>query len=73
MHNTRVHEAKQKTKKSCEERGKMERGLRECSMTSKAKEVSLEELNRRLQEFNRVRGWEQYHSPRNLLLALVSF
>lgn len=24
-----------------------------------------------LEEFARVRGWEQYHSPRNLLLALV--
>ncbi|GAB4860815.1 hypothetical protein Ancab_035977 [Ancistrocladus abbreviatus] len=36
-----------------------------------AKDVSLEELKNRLAEFARVRGWEQYHSPRNLLLALV--
>ncbi|GFZ12131.1 hypothetical protein Acr_23g0005160 [Actinidia rufa] len=37
----------------------------------RVKNVSLEELRDRLAEFARVRGWEQYHSPRNLLLALV--
>ncbi|KAG6587564.1 dCTP pyrophosphatase 1, partial [Cucurbita argyrosperma subsp. sororia] len=36
-----------------------------------AKDVSLHELRDRLAEFAQVRGWEQYHSPRNLLLALV--
>lgn len=36
------------------------------------KDVSLKELRDRLAEFARVRGWDQYHSPRNLLLALVS-
>ncbi|XP_009800358.1 uncharacterized protein LOC107831666 isoform X1 [Nicotiana tabacum] len=35
------------------------------------KDVSLKELRDRLAEFARVRGWDQYHSPRNLLLALV--
>ncbi|XP_062030135.1 uncharacterized protein LOC133745996 [Rosa rugosa] len=35
------------------------------------KDVSLQELRDRLAEFAQVRGWEQYHSPRNLLLALV--
>lgn len=35
-------------------------------------DVSLQELRDRLAEFARVRGWEKYHSPRNLLLALVS-
>ncbi|KAL6183048.1 PREDICTED: dCTP pyrophosphatase 1-like [Fragaria vesca subsp. vesca] len=35
------------------------------------KDVSLQELRDRLAEFSRVRDWEQYHSPRNLLLALV--
>ncbi|KAL6178025.1 hypothetical protein ACLB2K_049545 [Fragaria x ananassa] len=35
------------------------------------KDVSLQELRDRLAEFARVRDWEQYHSPRNLLLALV--
>ncbi|KAK1297554.1 hypothetical protein QJS10_CPB15g01306 [Acorus calamus] len=33
--------------------------------------VSLEELRDKLAEFARVRGWEDFHSPRNLLLALV--
>ncbi|KAL2243062.1 dCTP pyrophosphatase 1-like [Sesamum indicum] len=42
---------------------------RECS--KKVKDVSLQELRDRLAEFARVRGWDQYHSPRNLLLALV--
>lgn len=35
------------------------------------KDVSLKDLRDRLAEFAKVRGWEQYHSPRNLLLALV--
>lgn len=34
-------------------------------------DVSLQELRDKLAEFARLRGWEQYHSPRNLLLALV--
>lgn len=37
-----------------------------------SKDVSLQELRDRLAEFAQViRGWDQYHSPRNLLLALV--
>ncbi|XP_057480214.1 uncharacterized protein LOC130767395 [Actinidia eriantha] len=36
-----------------------------------AKDISLRELRDRLSDFARVRRWEQYHSPRNLLLALV--
>ncbi|XP_063937675.1 uncharacterized protein LOC135146692 [Daucus carota subsp. sativus] len=39
--------------------------------SEKVKDVSLQELKARLAEFARVRDWEQYHSPRNLLLALV--
>ncbi|XP_015883404.1 uncharacterized protein LOC107419174 [Ziziphus jujuba] len=35
------------------------------------KDVSLQELRDRLAEFAEARGWDQYHSPRNLLLALV--
>ncbi|KAJ1438902.1 dCTP pyrophosphatase 1 [Sesbania bispinosa] len=35
------------------------------------RDVSLQELSKRLAEFAEVRGWDQYHSPRNLLLALV--
>ncbi|KAJ4831257.1 hypothetical protein Tsubulata_014573 [Turnera subulata] len=37
----------------------------------KPNDVSLQELRDRLAEFAEVRGWDQYHSPRNLLLALV--
>ncbi|GMY15565.1 dCTP pyrophosphatase 1-like [Fagus crenata] len=39
--------------------------------TKTTKDVSLQELRDRLAEFAEVRGWVQYHSPRNLLLALV--
>ncbi|KAL5544557.1 hypothetical protein UlMin_008341 [Ulmus minor] len=41
----------------------------ECSR--KTRDVSLHEIRDRLAEFAEVRGWDQYHSPRNLLLALV--
>ncbi|CAL9757525.1 unnamed protein product [Musa acuminata subsp. burmannicoides] len=34
-------------------------------------DVSLKELSKKLEEFARERDWEQYHSPRNLLLAMV--
>ncbi|KAI7745214.1 hypothetical protein M8C21_016635 [Ambrosia artemisiifolia] len=37
----------------------------------KFKDVSLEELRDKVAEFAKVRNWDQYHSPRNLLLALV--
>ncbi|KAF5730175.1 dCTP pyrophosphatase 1-like [Tripterygium wilfordii] len=40
-----------------------------CSRTGK--DVSLQELKERLAEFAQVRRWDQHHSPRNLLLALV--
>ena len=33
--------------------------------------VILEELRKKMADFARERDWEQYHSPRNLLLALV--
>lgn len=35
------------------------------------KDVSLKDLSKRLEEFAKERDWEQYHSPRNLLLAMV--
>ncbi|KAK4778904.1 hypothetical protein SAY86_006432 [Trapa natans] len=38
---------------------------------TRAKDVSLLELRQRLAEFACARGWDRYHSPRNLLLALV--
>ncbi|KAK7318010.1 hypothetical protein RJT34_02707 [Clitoria ternatea] len=34
-------------------------------------DVSLQELSKRLAEFAELRGWDEYHSLRNLLLALV--
>ncbi|KAF9669488.1 hypothetical protein SADUNF_Sadunf14G0112700 [Salix dunnii] len=33
--------------------------------------VTLEDLTKRLAEFARERDWDQFHSPRNLLLAMV--
>ncbi|XWS13305.1 hypothetical protein CRYUN_Cryun36dG0026000 [Craigia yunnanensis] len=33
--------------------------------------VTLEELKKKMAEFARERDWDQFHSPRNLLLALV--
>jgi NTP pyrophosphatase (non-canonical NTP hydrolase) len=33
---------------------------------------SLEALNQRLKEFARVRDWEQFHSPKNLSMALIA-
>ncbi|XWS22284.1 hypothetical protein CRYUN_Cryun29cG0021200 [Craigia yunnanensis] len=33
--------------------------------------VTLEELRKKMVEFARERDWDQFHSPRNLLLALV--
>jgi NTP pyrophosphatase (non-canonical NTP hydrolase) len=32
---------------------------------------SLDDLNRRLLDFARVRDWEQFHSPKNLAMALA--
>ncbi|XVE65803.1 hypothetical protein DITRI_Ditri08aG0028700 [Diplodiscus trichospermus] len=34
-------------------------------------DISLKDLSKKLDEFARVRDWEKYHSPRNLLLAMV--
>jgi NTP pyrophosphatase (non-canonical NTP hydrolase) len=33
---------------------------------------TLDELNHRLVEFARVRDWEQFHSPKNLSMALIA-
>lgn len=33
--------------------------------------VTLEDLRRKMAEFAKERDWDQFHSPRNLLLALV--
>ncbi|KAF9677740.1 hypothetical protein SADUNF_Sadunf08G0138800 [Salix dunnii] len=37
----------------------------------KVVEISLKDLARKLEEFAKARDWEKYHSPRNLLLAMV--
>ncbi|CAK7327278.1 unnamed protein product [Dovyalis caffra] len=33
--------------------------------------ISLKDLAKKLEEFAKARDWEKYHSPRNLLLAMV--
>ncbi|MES9870688.1 MAG: nucleotide pyrophosphohydrolase [Sedimenticola sp.] len=33
---------------------------------------SLDQLNRRLLEFAQARNWEQFHSPKNLSMALIA-
>ena len=33
--------------------------------------ASLEDLRRRLREFAQARDWEQFHSPKNLAMALI--
>ncbi|KAG2573346.1 dCTP pyrophosphatase 1-like isoform X2 [Panicum virgatum] len=37
-----------------------------------AGEVGLKELSKKLNDFAKERDWEQYHSPRNLLLAMIA-
>ncbi|PUZ48011.1 hypothetical protein GQ55_7G211300 [Panicum hallii var. hallii] len=37
-----------------------------------AGDVGLKELSRKLNDFAKARDWEQYHSPRNLLLAMIA-
>jgi len=32
----------------------------------------LEELTKRIKEFNKERDWDQYHNPKDILVALVS-
>ncbi|KAL5542295.1 hypothetical protein UlMin_010005 [Ulmus minor] len=34
-------------------------------------DISLKALSKKLEEFAKARDWEKYHSPRNLLLAMV--
>ncbi|PIN14300.1 dCTP diphosphatase [Handroanthus impetiginosus] len=37
----------------------------------KVVDISLKELAKKLEDFAKARDWEKYHSPRNLLLAMV--
>lgn len=34
-------------------------------------DISIKELSKRLEEFAKARDWERFHSPRNVLLALI--
>lgn len=40
---------------------------------SERESVSLDLLKEKMAEFAKERNWDQFHSPRNLLLALVCF
>ncbi|KAL2530821.1 NTP Pyrophosphohydrolase MazG-related [Forsythia ovata] len=40
-------------------------------LEAKAVDISLKDLSNKLEEFAKARDWEKYHSPRNLLLAMV--
>lgn len=40
-------------------------------MGKEKEEVSLETLSKKMDDFAKARDWEKYHSPRNLLLAMV--
>jgi len=42
-------------------------------MEDSVKEISIKDISRKLEEFAQARDWEKYHSPRNLLLAMVNF
>ncbi|GKE05073.1 hypothetical protein Tco_1397091 [Tanacetum coccineum] len=35
------------------------------------RDISLKDLSKKLEEFAKARDWEKYHTPRNLLLAMV--
>lgn len=40
-------------------------------LEGKVKDISLKDLSKKLEEFSKARGWGKYHTPRNLLLAMV--
>ncbi|XP_075508116.1 uncharacterized protein LOC142545019 [Primulina tabacum] len=44
---------------------------KERNVEERAMDITLKELANKLQEFAKDRDWEKYHSPRNLLLAMV--
>jgi dCTP diphosphatase len=57
-----------------EEKGGASGGVRDGEVRTAAAgagAVSLETLRKRMADFATERDWEQFHSPRNLLLALV--
>ncbi|KAK3016849.1 hypothetical protein RJ639_005970 [Escallonia herrerae] len=38
----------------------------------KVVDIGLKDLSKKLEEFAKARDWEKYHSPRNLLLAMIT-
>lgn len=40
-------------------------------LEEKTTDISLKDLSVKLEEFAKARDWEKYHTPRNLLLAMV--
>ena len=68
----REEQTVQVVEKVAVQEAKKDRGA---TVTSKMpeKEVSLKDLARKMAEFAADREWDQFHSPRNLLLALVTF
>lgn len=46
-------------------------GVQAAAGKGEAAAVTLEELRERMAAFARERDWDQFHSPRNLLLAMV--
>ncbi|CAM8887417.1 unnamed protein product [Rhodiola kirilowii] len=51
--------------------GGMDGGDKASPENQVTKDVSLKDLSSKLDEFTNARDWEKYHSPRNLLLAMV--
>ncbi|KAL3812457.1 hypothetical protein ACJIZ3_013725 [Penstemon smallii] len=45
--------------------------VKEEVMVKREMDISLKELAKKLDDFAKARDWEKYHSPRNLLLAMV--
>ncbi|KAH7662706.1 dCTP diphosphatase protein [Dioscorea alata] len=46
--------------------------MKKQEIEEKAMDVTLKDLSKKLEDFAKARDWEQYHSPRNLLLAMVA-
>ncbi|OIT33548.1 PREDICTED: dCTP pyrophosphatase 1-like [Nicotiana attenuata] len=44
---------------------------RKMEVQERSIDISLKDLSKQLEEFAKVRNWEKFHSPRNLLLAMV--
>merc|ERR1712130_521767 len=45
--------------------------LNDLSSSNKADDISIESIKQMMSQFVKEREWEKYHTPRNLLLALV--